>query len=692
MPDELEYIVNGALTHCNLGSGFMPLNATSNTSVHIQRQLVATALDRLSLVNIPSYGMCSKSCAPCSPVPVGWVDTYEYVKVKGNRPLIFKSSCMCTLGGKIEFITSGQVPLDQALTAESLQSINEANEQSNEAVEEYEAEKDAVGESGIAEGFIPVWGSGRDAVNSFQTGHWGWGIFHSAMVVVDVCTLGTGSIVKGGVKGLIKGGVKVAAKETGEAITKALTKKALAALAAKEAAVALFKKGAGHIAEASIKYLGVCIAKACFAPGTRIAVQNGYKPIEDLQSGDEVWAYNEDTGETALKPVLNVFEREADTLVALTIDGEVIHTTPEHPFFADGSWKAAGLLQRGDTIQLRNGKAAVVQNVCYKFDEALAQAYGDDTINSELFSPLTKVFNLEVEDWHTYFVGNNEALVHNTVCVKEIAEAIAKKWEDLARMVHCFIAGTKVKTQKGDVPIEQIKEEDEVFAYDFSKQEIVVRKVPLISKSTTEKTIAIYFKDEVIQCTRRHRIWINEQNDWIEAGDLEINMNVLGIDGKEYAIYKIEEIEKAVETYNFEVDLEHNYFVGDIGILVHNGPGPKYPKSVFNDPTLRDTKIYRYFDPATNETYYVGKTVQGIEKRASQHAVEKGLQELTRENKLAYEIIEKGNWTTFQTAAREQHFIMKLNSRLQKGMPIWNKINALSKAKFDYFSKLIKCP
>lgn len=434
MPDELEYIVSGALTHCNLGSGFMPLNATSNNSVHIQRQLVATELDRLSLVNIPSYGMCSKSCAPCSPAPVGWIDTYEYIKVKGNRPLIFKSSCMCTLGGKIEFLTSGQVPLDQALTAESLQSINEANEQSNEAVEEYEAEKDAVGESGIAEGFIPVWGSGRDAVNSFQTGHWGWGIFHSVMVAVDVVTLGTGSIVKGGVKGLVKGGVKLAAKETGEAITKALTKKALAALAAKEAAVALFKKGAGHIAEASIKYLGVCIAKACFAPGTPVAVAGGYKPIEELQSGDEVWAYNEDTGETALKPVLNVFEREADTLVALTIDGEVIHTTPEHPFFADGSWKAAGLLQRGDTIQLRNGKAAVVQNVCYKFDEALAQAYGDDTINSELFSPLTKVFNLEVEDWHTYFVGNNEALVHNTVCVKELLE----------RIVYGILKGEKV--------------------------------------------------------------------------------------------------------------------------------------------------------------------------------------------------------------------------------------------------------
>jgi len=32
-----------------------------------------------------------------------------------------------------------------------------------------------VGAPGLAESFIPVWGSGREAINDFQTGHYVWG-------------------------------------------------------------------------------------------------------------------------------------------------------------------------------------------------------------------------------------------------------------------------------------------------------------------------------------------------------------------------------------------------------------------------------------------------------------------------------------------------------------------------------------
>ncbi|ANI89336.1 hypothetical protein A9P82_08545 [Arachidicoccus ginsenosidimutans] len=44
----------------------------------------------------------------------------------------------------------------------------------------------SVGAPGTGESLIPVWGSGRAAINDFQTGHWGWGIFNSVMTISDL--------------------------------------------------------------------------------------------------------------------------------------------------------------------------------------------------------------------------------------------------------------------------------------------------------------------------------------------------------------------------------------------------------------------------------------------------------------------------------------------------------------------------
>ncbi|MGO4875116.1 polymorphic toxin-type HINT domain-containing protein [Pedobacter psychrotolerans] len=685
--DELEYIVTGALTHCNRGAGVMPIAVTSNTTTHVQKLLVATDSDKTYMVNIPNYGMCATIQKPCHPIPTMWTETYDKVKVNGSHPLIGKSCLHCAVDptSEIKFITSGQLPLEWCLSKEALEAISEANKAANEASDEYDLEIKSVGEAGFWEGFIPVWGSGRDYVHSIQTKHYWRAAANLGLVVLDVCTLGADELIigalKGGGKGLAEAGSKVALK------------KIAGIIAAKKAALLLVEKFATTVSEFSIKEAGLCIAKACFVAGTPVQTVDGPKNIEDLVTGDEVWSYNEETGETGLKSILNVFEQQADTIVELTIDGEIINTTPEHPFYANSEWTEAGLLKQGDTIQLFNGKAAVVQQVVYKFDKILQP----EIVNSEAYQrsyELVTVFNIEVEGWNTYFIGEKSFLVHNVVCVKELIESAAKgvaeTWDDLLKFVHCFVAGTAVKTPLGDIPIELLEKGDEVFAYNFESREVVVRKVPAVYKNSTERILEIGIENEIIRCTSKHRIWV--ESEWIEASNLKVGMKVLGLNNTQYGISSIFIVEESTDTFNFEVEEVHNYFVGEIGILVHNGPGPKFPNSVYNDPTLRNTEIYRYYDPVTKETYYVGKTVQGLEKRASQHAVEKGLQKLVDEDKLAYEVIQRGRWSAFQTAAREQHFIMALESKLQKGMPIWNKINALSKAKFEYFKNLIKCP
>ena len=60
----------------------------------------------------------------------------------------------------------------------------------------------------------------------------------------------------------------------------------------------------------------------------------GLVAIEKIKAGDVVISTNPDTLETAEKPVLETYVRQVDKLVHLTINGEEIVTTDNHPIFS----------------------------------------------------------------------------------------------------------------------------------------------------------------------------------------------------------------------------------------------------------------------------------------------------------------------------------------------------------------------
>ena len=72
-------------------------------------------------------------------------------------------------------------------------------------------------------------------------------------------------------------------------------------------------------------------------------------------------------------------------------------TAPTHPFYVPKlGWTSAIKLRAGDILVLSNGEYVVVEAVQHEILE----------------SPI-KVYNFEVEDFHTYFVGESSVLVHN---------------------------------------------------------------------------------------------------------------------------------------------------------------------------------------------------------------------------------------------------------------------------------------
>jgi intein/homing endonuclease len=96
------------------------------------------------------------------------------------------------------------------------------------------------------------------------------------------------------------------------------------------------------------------------------------------------------------RQVLDTFVRETDALVDLYVDGEVISTTGEHPFWVpDKGWVEAKDLTVGSLLQTGDGRVVDVDKV-------------------EKREGLFQVYNFRVEGIPTYFVSDLGVLVHNT--------------------------------------------------------------------------------------------------------------------------------------------------------------------------------------------------------------------------------------------------------------------------------------
>ena len=141
---------------------------------------------------------------------------------------------------------------------------------------------------------------------------------------------------------------------------------------------------------------------ACFVAGTKVLALTGEVEIENVEAGDYVISTNPQTGETTIKRVVQTFVNETDELIHIDICGEKIVCTKEHPFYMPTKgWTAACELRAGDILVTVNGEYVVVEQVQH-----------------ELLESPVKVYNFEVEDFHTYYVGESSVLVHN-MCAEE---------------------------------------------------------------------------------------------------------------------------------------------------------------------------------------------------------------------------------------------------------------------------------
>ena len=153
----------------------------------------------------------------------------------------------------------------------------------------------------------------------------------------------------------------------------------------------------------------------CFVAGTLVSTPNGAVAIEKLQKGDLVWAKDESNGQVKPKRITHTIKNVAPaTLVLSFAGGERIETTADHPFYVENEgFRVASSLGIGTSIVTRAGPSLAVTGI-------------------EKHESPHPVYNLTVEDFSTYFVGENELWVHNTGCpVYGGALTEANKWQNL---------------------------------------------------------------------------------------------------------------------------------------------------------------------------------------------------------------------------------------------------------------------
>lgn len=141
----------------------------------------------------------------------------------------------------------------------------------------------------------------------------------------------------------------------------------------------------------------------------------------------------------------------------------------------------------------------------------------------------------------------------------------------------CFVAGTEILTERGMVPIEQIRVGDLVMARDPETGETAFKPVTTLFVNDEDPVweLVVDTEDgetETHRVTDNHPYWVNGRG-WVEVKNLKPGMEIATSDGDPVTLTSIVNTGKIERTFNFEVADFHTYFVGDSHVLVHNCSG-----------------------------------------------------------------------------------------------------------------------
>lgn len=138
---------------------------------------------------------------------------------------------------------------------------------------------------------------------------------------------------------------------------------------------------------------------------------------------------------------------------------------------------------------------------------------------------------------------------------------------------YCFPAGTNIMTaHKKQVPIETIKAGDEVVSYNHNTKTTVVNKVKSVLKRTANRLSRVLLAGGTfLLATPEHPLYAN--NQYVQAQHVHTGDSLLTAENKYLRVESVTTWDTTSVVYNFEVEQDQNYYVGQHHILVHNSCG-----------------------------------------------------------------------------------------------------------------------
>ncbi len=156
-----------------------------------------------------------------------------------------------------------------------------------------------------------------------------------------------------------------------------------------------------------------------------------------------------------------------------------------------------------------------------------------------------------------------------------------KKYNDGPCDLTCFPAGTLIQTADSLVPIEEIKEGDMVWAYREETGEHLLQPVVRTVVRETHQAVQLFVQEsDPILVTPEHPFFCN--GAWTDACIIAAGDTLTTLSG--FALVdSVALLDTFLVVYNFEVAVDHTYFIGEDGVVAHNcGGAPKPTKHTDN--------------------------------------------------------------------------------------------------------------
>lgn len=134
----------------------------------------------------------------------------------------------------------------------------------------------------------------------------------------------------------------------------------------------------------------------CFSGDTLVKTSEGHIPIKNVECGDRVLSFDEKSGKMVYNKVCDKFKFTGKHRLAKIKlqSGLEIVCTFDHQFYVQGEWLCAYELEEKGIVQSPYGTLKI--------------------LNVEIFEESMDIYDLEVENTHTYTVTKDNIIVHNS--------------------------------------------------------------------------------------------------------------------------------------------------------------------------------------------------------------------------------------------------------------------------------------